>query len=300
MFKKIFFICFGLLLFCSAAKSQNNSPTKPRIIVIPLTKTGEDPRKVYEQNDGQRIVTAKLQEALLNKGAYVIDFLATVKAAEAEQVFNGLAEADVKTMILDYSGADIFVEIDLISTSKPPYGTSMTMIMKCYDAFTQELMGSSTIDSDPVNVSDINVIINSGLKKGDNIVTTFLNTINGKFGEIRENGRNIKVVVVLETQDYDFDSEVNPGGETLGTTLENWMGNEKNALSYDDVRIVAKKMNFPGVRIPLLNDKGKKVKPSMFANEFKKYCNTLTLTENSAKLKATHTALGGFITITFK
>jgi len=284
----------------AAVSAQNATPTKPRIIVIPLTKKGEDPRKIYESDPGQRIVTAKLQEALLNKGAYIIDFLATVKAAEAEQVFNGMAEADVKTAILDYSGADIFVEIDLISTSKPPYGTSMTMIFKCYDAFTQELMGSSTLDSDPVNVSDVNVIINSGLKKGDNTITTFLNTVNGKFGELRENGRNIKVIIVLETQDYDFDATVNPGGETLGTTLENWIANEKNALSYDDVRVVAKKMNFPGVRIPLLNDKGKKMKPSMFANELKKFCNTLALAENSTKLKATHTAVGGFITITFK
>lgn len=291
----------GLLLAPGVTTAQNNTPTKPRIIVIPLTKRGEDPRKIYEGNDGQRIVTAKLQEALLNKGAYVIDFLATVKAAEAEQVFNGMAEADVKTAILDYSGADIFVEIDLISTSKPPYGTAMTMILKCYDAFTQQLMGSSTIDSDPVNVSDVNVIINSALKKGDNIVTTFLNTINSEFGKIRENGRNIKIVVVLETQDYDFDSTVKPGGETLGTALENWMADEKNALSYDDVRVVAKKMNFPGVRIPLLNEKGKKVKPSMFANEFKKFCNSLTLSDTPAvRLKASHTAVGGFITITFK
>jgi Family of unknown function (DUF6175) len=301
MFKRVFIIFTALFFTAISAQAQSASSTKPRIIVIPLTKKGEDPRAVYEGNTGQRVATAKIQEAMLNKGAYIIDFLATVKAAETEQLFNSGAESDIKTMILDYSGADIFVEIDLIPTKKGAYGTSMTMIFKCYDAFTQELMGSTTMDGEPTQTSDTTLMVNAGLKRADNKITEFLNLINAKFGEVRENGRNIKVVVVLETQDYDFDAQVTPGGETLGTILENWMAEEKNALSYDDVRIVAKKMNFPGVRIPMVNDKGRKLKPSMFATSFTNYCKTLALADNpGTKLRATSSAVGGFITITFK
>lgn len=270
-------------------------------MVIPLTLGDQDPREVYEKNAEQRFACAKFQEALLAKGAYVIDFLAAVKAVETENALNGLSKSDVKTTILDYSGADIYLELELALATKGPYGNVINVTPKMYDAYTQELLGTTVIEGEnPVKISDGLTLLGSTFKKAEakGEIVTLLNNINAKFGEVRTNGRNVKMSFTLETDDYDFDETMN-SGETLATEIENWIADEKNALSYDDTKVVGLKMTTPGVRIPLVNEKGRNYKPSNFARDITTYINTLTR-KNGKKVKATSTYIGGLISVTFK
>ncbi len=293
---------FLLILSCSAISfCQTSKPSKPRIMVIPLTLSDQDPRDVYEKDPKQRYATAKFQELLLEKGAYVIDFLAAVKAAETENALNGLAVSDVKSTIIDYSGADIYLELELAEVKKGSYGTSINITSKMYDAFTQELFGTTIIDGDnPVNVNDPLVWIGSTFKKASSKgeILNLLNNINAKFGEIHEIGRNVKVIVNLETDEYDF-FNIASTGDNLASEIQSWLTDESNALSYDDPRDGAKIIRFPGVRIPLKNAKGKSYKPSQFAKDFTNYIKTLHL-QGGGKVNAVSTAIGGLITITLK
>lgn len=289
-----------LLIQLGLSTGVYTQPSKPRIMVIPLTINDQDPRTVYENDSRQRYATAKLQELLLEKGAYVIDFLATVKAIETEGALNGLAVSDVKTMIIDYSNADFYFELELADVKKGVYGSATNVTAKMYDAYTQELFGAKVLEGEPVNVGDPLVILGSTFKKADTKgdILLLLDNINAKFGEISTNGRNIKLIINLETDEYDLDAEL-PSDITLKEEIQNWLDDVKNAISYDDIRGSGKKYNFPGVRIPLTNAKGRKYKPSHFANDMTNFIKKIKLSDGT-KVSASSTSVGGLITITLK
>lgn len=83
-------------------------------MVIPYTKEGEDIRTVLEKDANKRIVLTKIKEAFDERGVSTIDFVAKLKAIESGEIFNMENKGDIKSQIIDMSGADIYVEAEIV------------------------------------------------------------------------------------------------------------------------------------------------------------------------------------------
>lgn len=105
-------ILIGLTFFSLSTCAQQ--VMQPKIMVIPYTKEGEDIRTVLEKDANKRIVLTKIKEAFDERGVSTIDFVAKLKAIESGEIFNMENKGDIKSQIIDMSGADIYVEAEIV------------------------------------------------------------------------------------------------------------------------------------------------------------------------------------------
>ena len=86
---------------------------QPKIMVIPYTKQGEDITHVIENDVNKRIVLAKIREAFDSRGFTTVDFTAKLKSLSRTSGLSQDSQSDLKSMIIQQSGADIYVEAEM-------------------------------------------------------------------------------------------------------------------------------------------------------------------------------------------
>ena len=94
-------------------QAQETATVQPKIMVVPFTKEGEDIRTILEEDVNKRIVLTKIKEAFDSRGFTTVDFFGKMKSLSK---VNGLAmdnQSDLKTMIIQQSGADIYVDAEI-------------------------------------------------------------------------------------------------------------------------------------------------------------------------------------------
>lgn len=260
-------------LLCCVAFGQTVT-VQPKIMVIPYAKQGEDISQVIENDVNKRIVLAKIREAFDSRGFTTVDFAAKLKSISRS---NGLAQdsqSDLKAMIIQNSGADIYVEAEmdiLISSS----GNSVKTILTAYDVSTGGSLSNKVGDSGKFYTDDIGKL---GAKAVEKVADEFLNTMQVKFTDIVENGRSIIV-------DFGFDAassiamstEIGSEGLALSDHLELWMSEHAYKNNYHIQGTTDKKMIFDDVRIPLKDDNGNNYNINKFGLEFMKFARSLGL-----------------------
>ena len=260
-------------LLCCVVFGQTVT-VQPKIMVIPYAKQGEDISQVIENDVNKRIVLAKIREAFDSRGFTTVDFAAKLKSISRS---NGLAQdsqTDLKAMIIQNSGADIYVEAEmdiLISSS----GNSVKTILTAYDVSTGGSLSNKVGDSGKFYTDDIGKL---GAKAVEKVADEFLNTMQVKFTDIVENGRSIIV-------DFGFDAassiamstEIGSEGLALSDHLELWMSEHAYKNNYHIQGTTDKKMIFDDVRIPLKDDNGNNYNINKFGLEFMKFARSLGL-----------------------
>ena len=101
---------------------------QPKIMVIPYTKEGEDLRTVLENDEIKRITIAKIKEGFDSRGFTTVDFVAKLKAAKDNNVFTSNNQTDIKSQIIQMSGADVYVQAEVI-VEKDQSGNSIKLIL---------------------------------------------------------------------------------------------------------------------------------------------------------------------------
>lgn len=260
-------------LLCCVVFGQTVT-VQPKIMVIPYAKQGEDISQVIENDVNKRIVMAKIREAFDSRGFTTVDFAAKLKSISRS---NGLAQdsqTDLKAMIIQNSGADIYVEAEmdiLISSS----GNSVKTILTAYDVSTGGSLSNKVGESGKFYTDDIGKL---GAKAVEKVADEFLNTMQVKFTDIVENGRSIIV-------DFGFDAassiamstEIGSEGLALSDHLELWMSEHAYKNNYHIQGTTDKKMIFDDVRIPLKDDNGNNYNINKFGLEFMKFARSLGL-----------------------
>jgi hypothetical protein len=230
--------------------AQSNEEVKiiqPKIIVIPYAKEGEDIRTVLEEDVNKRIVLSKIKEAFDNKGYTTVDFTARLKAANTNAVFAGENKSDVKSAIIQMSGADIYVEAEIDISSVTEYGTKVKVILQGYEVSSGNSL-SNTIGSSQ-SFADVGTI---GARAVANCIDEFLNMMQTKFATIAEDGKSVMVTIgFAQNSSYNLSSEVGSKGLLLQDEIEIWM--EINAYKniYHLQGVSDTEMLFDDVRIPL-------------------------------------------------
>lgn len=244
--KRIVFILLSLVA-SSHIFAQVNT-VQPSIMVIPFVPEGADIRKSLDLSNDKRQVIAQISGAFADKGFATKDFYANFKSVSQNAAFEDGVQSDLKSQIIQNSGADIFVEAD-ININLSNDGNSVRVVLKACEASTAKVLASKIGDSGKFYTSDIGKL---GAKAVEKAMEGFLTTMQQSFDDMVINGRSIVVNISFsEMSDYDTTSEVGTSGDELRDLLEDWM--EQNAYKnyYHIQGTTAKKMIFDEVRIPL-------------------------------------------------
>lgn len=264
------------LLFMLPTIAQN--VVQPKIMVIPYTKEGEDIRTVLEADENKRIVLTKIKEAFDERGVTTIDFIAKLKAMESGNVFNLDNKQDAKSLIIDMSGADIYVEAEIICQQRYVSGKDegrVKVVVTAYETATGASLANKVGESGTFYTSDIGKL---GMKAISSCADDFLRVIQTKFSDIAENGRSLMLQIGFEeNSQYTMESEVGNQGLQLQDEIELWVEEHSYNGNYHLQGVSPMKMVFDDIKLPLSDETGKNYSTSKFGMEILRFFRSLNI-----------------------
>lgn len=270
------FIFFAIMMVhAQDAVTSQVATVQPKIMVIPYTKEGEDIRTILEDDVNKRIILTKIKEAFDSRGFTTVDFTAKLKTVNANNVFMADNKTDLKTQIVQQSGADVYVEAEmnvLLSGS----GNSVKIILTAYEISTGNSLANKVGESNKFYTDDIGKL---ATKAVESCAEDFLNTMQMKFTDIVENGKSIQVNFGFDMGSaYTMSSEVGSNGLLLSDEIELWMEQAAYKNNYHIQGTTDSQMIFDDVRIPLKDPvNGRNYNPNKFAMEIFKFMRSLGL-----------------------
>jgi hypothetical protein len=270
--------CWSFLTFSQSAATNSGGQVQtvqPKIMVIPFTKEGEDIRTILEADVNKRIAITKIKEAFDSRGFTTVDFTAKLKAAKDNNVFTSDNQTDIKTQIIQMSGADIYVQAE-VNVQKGQSGTSVTLILSAYEASTGNSLSNKVGESGKFFTEDIGKLASKAV---EHVAEDFLNVMQTKFTEIVNNGKSVIIDISFDPgSQYTMASEIGTSGLPLSDQLEEWMGKNSFKNNYHIQGTTDLKMIFDDVRIPLKDQAtGNNYNPNKFALEIFKFLKSITL-----------------------
>ncbi len=248
---------------------------QPKIMVIPFTKEGEDLRTILEADANKRIAITKIKEGFDTRGFTTVDFVAKLKAAKDNNVFTSENQSDIKTQIIQVSGADIYVQAEVI-IEKGQSGNSVKLILTAYEASTGNSLSNKIGESNKFYTEDFNKLASKAV---ESCIEDFLNVMQSKFTDIVNNGKSVIIDFSISPDSQTkMSTELGTDKLPLSDQLELWM--EKNAFknNYHIQGTTELKMIFDDVKIPLRDQAtGNNYNPNKFALEIFKFFRTLGL-----------------------
>ena len=267
----VFLCAIAMAIISLNAVAQ--STVQPKIMVIPYVKQGEDLRTVLENDVNKRIAITKIKEAFDNRGFTTVDFAAKLKATTTNNVMTGDNQTDLKTMIIQQSGADIYVEaeVDVLMSSS---GNSVKIIVTGYESSTGNSLSNKVGESGKFYTDDIGKLASKAI---ESVAEDFLNTMQMKFTDVVNNGKSIMVVFgFAEDSQMLMSSEAGTQGLQLSDELEMWMEEHAYKNNYHIQGTTDRQMIFDDVRIPLKDSNtGNNYNPNKFALEIFKFMRSL-------------------------
>lgn len=290
---KLFFL--GLVFFSFfKLNAQDSTKAKivtvqPKIMVIPFTKEGQDIRNILEADINKRVALSKVKEKFDLRGFTTVDFLAKLKAAKESNVFTDENQSDLKSSLIQFSGADIYVttEIDYQQSSN---GNSITLVLSAFEVSTGNSLSNKVGFSGKFFTDDVARLASRAV---DNCVEEFLNVMQDKFTDIVKNGRSI-IVDIGFSQDSKFNFSSEFSGLPLSDAIDEWFAKNAYKNNYHIQGTTSKRMILDDVKIPLKDvETGANYNPNKFALALYRYFRELNL-ETTKDIK------GGTIYITLK
>ena len=221
------------------------------------------------------IAITKIKEGFDSRGFTTVDFVAKLKAAKDNSVFTSDNQTDIKSQIIELSGADVYVQAE-VSALKSETGNSVTLVLSAYESSTGNSLANKVGQSAKFYTDDFGKL---AAKAVENCVEDFLNVMQAKFTEIVNNGKSVVVDISFDAgSEYKMSSEIGADKLPLSDQLELWM--EKNAYknNYHIQGTTDVKMIFDEVRIPLKDPvTGNNYNPNKFALELFKFFKGLNM-----------------------
>ncbi len=264
--------------YCQNASTNSGgqvATVQPKIMVIPYTKEGEDLRTILEGDENKRIAITKIKEGFDSRGFTTVDFVAKLKAAKDNNVFTSENQSDIKSQIIQMSGADVYVQAEVI-LEKGQSGNSVKLILTAYEASTGNSLSNKVGESGKFYTEDFNKLASKAV---ESCVEDFLNVMQNKFTDIVNNGKSVVVDISFDANSLiKMSSEIGVDKLPLSDQLELWM--EKNSFknNYHVQGTTDLRMIFDDVKIPLKDQaSGNNYNPNKFALELFKFLKSIGL-----------------------
>jgi len=247
---------------------------QPKIMVIPYTKEGEDIRTILEEDVNRRIAITKIKEAFDGRGFTTVDFIAKLKAAKDNSVFTSDNQTDIKSQIIQMSGADVYVQAE-VSVLKGSTGNGVTIVLTGYEASTGNSLSNKVGESGKFYTDDIGKLASKAV---ESCVGDFLNVMQIKFTDIVNNGKSVIVDISFDANSQTkMSSEIGKDKLPLSDQIEIWMGDNAYKNNYHIQGTTELRMIFDDVKIPLKEPNGNNYSSNKFALEIFKFFKSIGL-----------------------
>lgn len=267
---------------CTAQNSVNT--VQPKIMVIPYVKEGEDIRTILEADFNKRTAISEVKKAFDSRGFTTVDFVGKLKAAKDNQIMTSDNQTDLKTQIIEMSGCDIYVEVE-IEPNMSSSGNSINLILQAYEASTGNSLANENCRSNKFYTNDMSVLAAKAVEK---CMEQFLNTMQIKFTDIVNNGKSVIVdFSFAQSSGYTMESEFGSEGLPFSDVLEEWVSNNAVKNNYHIQGTTSLKMIFDDIRIPLKDKTGKNYNSNKYALDIFKFLKGLGL--NPSKIIKSNT-----------
>lgn len=234
--------------------SQSASAIKPKIMVIPKSKEGENLKSLYDSTINLRLAITSINKALISRGANLVSFDAKLKEVSQNLMLNKASGNvdDFRSHVLQASGTDIYVTVELsIVDHSSMAAHSVTVIAEAFQTGTGNYLGNMEGRSRINTTSDIGLLTTQAM---ESIADAFLAMVQEKFNDIRENGQSIFVQFTLgRNSSITFDSEIGNEGKMLSEIIDEWF--QKNTVKsvFNNQGITSNMLIISDARIPLRN-----------------------------------------------
>ena len=266
-------ITFFIAAVCIAL-NISAATVQPKIMVVPFVKENEDLRTILEEDANKRIIITKIKEAVDSRGFTTVDFFGKLKSISSGDAMASDHQQDLKSMIITNSGADIYVDAEMI-VNMSGSGNSVKVIVTAYDASTGNSLSNKVGESGKFYTDDIGRL---GSKAIESCAEDFLNVMQMKFNDIVENGRSINLLIGFdETSSVNMASEIGDDGLTLADHIELWLGDNAYQGNYHIQGTTATRMIVDDLRIPLKDKNGSNYNINRFGLEFLKFARSIGL-----------------------
>ena len=273
-------------LFCSIFNNINAQNTatnsggqvqtvQPKIMVMPFTKQGEDIRTILEDDPSKRIAISKIKEGFDDRGFTTVDFLSRLKIANDNKIFTSDNQSDLKSEIMQMSGADVAVISEIIIHSSSS-GNSIQLRLEGNETSTGNSLSNKVCESGRFYTTDIGKLTSIAIK---GCIDDFLNTMQTKFTDIVNNGRSVLIDISFDgSSGYNTSSEFGADGMLFSELIEDWMADNAFKNNYHIQGTTNLKMIFDDVRIPLKDQStGRNYNTNRFGASIRKYLKSLGL-----------------------
>lgn len=250
---------FLISLVATLCSAQNSATVQPKIMVMPYVTEGNDIRQTIETDPNIRIVLSKIREAFDKRGFTTIDFETKLKAQSVNNALSDNAQTNRSAMIIQSSGADIYVETEYIYTPSAS-GNSVKVLMKACDVSTGGALANKDAFSGQFYTEDIGRLAGAAVEK---VADEFLNVIQSKFDDIVENGRSIILDIKIDdASTHTLHEEINDS--ELVDLLEDWVADNAYKNNYHIQGSSELEIIFDEIRIPLKDENGRNYNINQF------------------------------------
>ena len=286
--KRIILIVSILLCTAYSTIAQNTAVVQPKIMVVPYVSEGVDIRKTIESDPNIRLVLSKIREAFDNRGFSTVDFETKLKSQSANNALLQNALQDLKSLVIQGSGADIYVEAEYQYTESGA-GNSVKVLMKACDVSTGSSLANKDAFSGVFRSNDVGRLAGAAVEK---VSDDFLSVIQGKFSDIVANGRSIIIDFKIdENSSITLNKEFN--GEELADILTDWIADHSYKNNYHIQGTTELEMIFDDVKIPLVDANGRNYNINQFNRELRQYLRSLGI-------QIAHSTKNNTLIVTFK
>ncbi|MEA1785136.1 DUF6175 family protein [Arenibacter sp. GZD96] len=221
---------------------------QPSVMVLPRTNEGEDLRTIMDDQPEVRVAISKMKQAFDERGYTTLDFETTLKATMRDEAVTKDNQTEFKNRLFRNIPSDIIVEIDPIFNFSPN-GNNATIILEANITDNGQSMASVSMVGNLNRATDKIMLLTATMRKeteSDNkptnsiyvnrnakepkLIDVFMATMNGKWSEMREKGKSVKMEFSLaENAGITMDDDVPKQGEKLKYVIEDWL--EDTALN---------------------------------------------------------------------
>lgn len=194
----------------------------PTIMVVPYKTEEETYREIIQKNTDKRSAMVRVQECFVKYGVTTIDFEGQLDAIYASKEFNmGTAQSAEKNVI-NRSGADVYITVDLQKRGTTAEGIQVNVDMKAYDTKTGGILATTSSGwSNRVANVEIGDICAIAVQTR---INDFMKDLSTSFARQIQTGKTIALrIFQSKGGKWGLDSTIGSEGYNLGSMIRRWV-----------------------------------------------------------------------------
>ena len=243
----------------------------PSITVVPYKKEDETYQSILQNDFDRRIAVARVQNGFNQLGATTIDFEARMEAMWRSQDFNADVVESDERQLLQSTGADVYVTVDIKKDISQSEGSRVSLIMKAYETASGNILASREDWTNRFHTNDLDKLcayaVESQLKG-------FLNDMALNFARTIKDGSSVVLRISQGAgSSTNLNSSVGGTGYVLSNAIRRWVRGNAQDGRYHLQGIVAEEMIFDDVKIPSKDVDGLPMDAAQFGDNLLYYLN---------------------------